>query len=246
METESSYSQSDVLSTDEATPKIVELKAVEVLPCAEEDGEDSSFSTNRKPKKKQIKNIKDESFSTKLESAVEPGTLDAEPIVEKEEDSSFSTKCKPKKTQVHDVASREHSMTIEQVELKPSIEEEIDIEPDITFETEQITIESGVVAKPRKKSIKKIAEEAQSGDSTPSNETRTVETEAITIESGVVAKPRKMSIKKTADDRQSGDSIPIKQETSTVTRKKSEKKSSKSDQSEESVEVLNRRPSSKL
>ena len=218
MTTESSYSKSDVLLTAEASPKTVELEAVEVLPYAEEEGEDSSFSKKRKPKKKQIKNIKAESFSTKLESAVEPEAVDAEPIVEGEKDSGFSTKRKPKKTQDHDVAGHEYSMTIEQqVELKPSIKEEIDIEPEVTVETEWITIESGVVAKPRKTSIKTITEEAQSSDSVTNkqspDETKTVETELITIESGISAKPRMKSIKKTsAVEPETVDAEPIVQD----------------------------------
>ena len=242
MKTESSESKSDLSFTLETISKD-ELEAVEVLPYVEEEGEDSNFSAKREPKKKQIKKIKDKSFSTKFKSAVGPETVDAEPIMQEEEDSDFSNKRKPKKTQVQDIAS--HS----EVKLKPSIEEEIVIEQDVNVKTERITIESGVVAKPRKNSIKTITEEAQSSDFIPSkqssDETKIVETESITIESGILTKPRKKSIKKTVEQ---SESISIEQETKIVARKKSKNKCSKSDHSEESlvVTVLNRKPSSKL
>ena len=112
----------------EATPKTVELEAVEVVPYVEEEGEDSNFSTRRKSKIKQIEDVADEALSIELEAAVESETVDVEPIVEEEEDSNFSMKRKQKKRQVEDVEAAALSMKIEQ-ELEPSLEEEIDIIP---------------------------------------------------------------------------------------------------------------------
>ena len=146
-------------------------------------------------------------LSVKVEPSREHEADDAGPIVKEEDEPKFSIKRKAKINPVEDVAlegpaNKTESGINDTLITKDEVASElISSTPSKPFgslsnETTLQTIESGVVAKPRKKSIKKTVEEPQSqGGSIPQQATTT----------DISKKPRKEVIKKGQSDKSVAD-----------------------------------------
>ena len=199
-----------------------EQEADDVVPIVEEEDE-RDFSIKRKPDIEQVEDIALE-WPQLIESPAnetESGIYDAS-IVEEEDEPKVSIKRKPKITPVEDgplelsrlkklpdneteSSINDACITKDEVREKgePIASEFISstsskpfgpLSDETTVQTESITVESGVVAKPRKKSIIKTVEELQSGGSNPFEQV----TSTVT---------RKMSKKNTSKKGQSSESV---------------------------------------